>query len=131
MATIDESFERQLKSLVGTPPTKIRIDYVGLDEPNYVLLEASFELDGVRLPLGEHVLHVKRNDLAFDTDAFEVTQAEPVSIKVERVGRRVRVMQGKTLLGHKESSKSDAVVGSPPPAAKAPFGAQQARAHLI
>ncbi|MCX7422546.1 MAG: formylglycine-generating enzyme family protein [Planctomycetia bacterium] len=83
----------------------------------------------VRLPIGEHVLHVKRNDLAFDTDAFEVTQAEPVSIKVERVGRRVRVMQGKTLLGHKESSKSDAVVGSPPPAAKAPFGAQQARAH--
>ncbi|MBC7819068.1 MAG: SUMF1/EgtB/PvdO family nonheme iron enzyme, partial [Planctomycetaceae bacterium] len=85
--------------------------------------------EDVRLPLGEHVLHVKRNDLAFDTDAFEVTKAEPVSIKVERVGRRVRAMQGNTLLGHKESSKSDVVVGSPPPSAKAPFDAKQARAH--
>ena len=70
--------------------------------------------EDVRLPLGEHVLHVKRNDLAFDTDAFEVTQAESVSIKVERVGRRVRAMQGKTLLGHLESPKpKDKVAGSP------------------
>ncbi|MCX7423388.1 MAG: protein kinase [Planctomycetia bacterium] len=60
----------------------------------------------VRLPIGEHVLHIKRDDLAFDTKAFGVTQGKNVPIKVERVGRRVRVMQDKTLLGHKESPKS-------------------------
>ncbi len=48
-----EDLERQLKSMVGTPPTKIRIDFVGLDQPNYELLEASFELDGTRLPVGD------------------------------------------------------------------------------
>ncbi|MBC7818407.1 MAG: DUF1080 domain-containing protein [Planctomycetaceae bacterium] len=66
------------------------------------------------LPVGEHVLHVKRDDLAFDTEAFEVTQGENVAIRVERVGRRVRAMQGSTLLGHKESPKSkDKVTGRP------------------
>ncbi len=60
----------------------------------------------VSLPVGEHVLHVKREDLAFDTDAFELAKGEIVSIEVERVGRRVRAMQGSTLLGHKESPKS-------------------------
>ncbi len=59
----------------------------------------------IRLALGEHVLHIQRDDLAFDTDPFEVTKGENVPIKVERVGRRVRAMQGKTLLGHKESPK--------------------------
>ncbi len=60
----------------------------------------------VRLALGEHVLHIQREDLAFDTNPFEVTKGENVPIKVERVGRRVRAMQGKTLLRHKESSNS-------------------------
>ncbi len=83
----------------------------------------------VRLPLGQHVLRIHRDDLAFDTDPFEVTKGENVPIKVERVGRRVRAMQGNTLLGHKESSRADAVVGSPPPPAKAPFNTRQARAH--
>ncbi len=62
--------------------------------------------EDVRLALGEHVLHIQRDDLAFDTDPFEVTKGENVPIKVERVGRRVRAMQGKTLLGHKEPSNS-------------------------
>ena len=61
--------------------------------------------ENVRLPLGEHVLHIKREDIAFDTEAFEVTKGENVPIKVERVGRRVRAMQGKTLLGHKETPR--------------------------
>lgn len=41
-----EEVERQLQSLVPTPPTKVRIDYVGLDDPTYKLEEAVFELDG-------------------------------------------------------------------------------------
>jgi hypothetical protein len=48
-----EDLERQLKSMVGTPPTKIRVDFVGLDQPNYELLEATFELDGTRLPVSD------------------------------------------------------------------------------
>ena len=58
------------------------------------------------LAVGEHVLHIKREDLAFDTDPIELKKGEPVSITVERVGRRVRAMQGSTLLGRKESPKS-------------------------
>jgi hypothetical protein len=48
-----EDLERQLKSMVGTPPTKVRIDFVGLDQPNYELLEATFELDGHSLPVSD------------------------------------------------------------------------------
>ena len=46
-----EDLERQLKSMVGTPPTKVRIELVGIDQPNYELLEASFVLDGRSLPV--------------------------------------------------------------------------------
>ena len=45
-----EELERQLKMMVGTPPTKIRVTFVGLDEPNIKVVEASFELDGSSLP---------------------------------------------------------------------------------
>lgn len=38
--------ERQLQAEVEVPPTKVRIDLVGLDEPNYELVEAVIELDG-------------------------------------------------------------------------------------
>ena len=48
-----EDLERQLKSMVGTPPTKIKVEFVGLDQPNYELLEATFELDGKPLPAGD------------------------------------------------------------------------------
>lgn len=48
-----EELERQLSQMVGQRPAKVRIDYAGLDEPNYQIEEASFELDGrsLRSPL--------------------------------------------------------------------------------
>jgi hypothetical protein len=44
-----EEVERQLKQMVGTPPTRVRVDFDALDEVNYALEQASFELDGKRL----------------------------------------------------------------------------------
>ncbi len=41
-----EELEKQLSQMVGTQPTKVRIDYVALDDPNYRLEEATFQLDG-------------------------------------------------------------------------------------
>lgn len=41
-----EELERQLNQMVGKQPTRVRIDMIGLDDPNYRLEEASFELDG-------------------------------------------------------------------------------------
>ncbi len=41
-----EELERELKQLVGTSPTRVRVDFVSPDEPNYKLEEATFELDG-------------------------------------------------------------------------------------
>ena len=73
--------------------------------------------EDVRLPVGEHQLHIERDDVAFDTQAFAVAKGETVSIKVEKVGRRVRAMSGSTLLGHKESKKPSAVVSEATPAA--------------
>ena len=60
----------------------------------------------LKLPIGEYVLHVQIGETTFDTNELSVAKGESVPIKVERVGRRVRVMQGKTLLGHKELPKS-------------------------
>lgn len=62
-----DDLERQLKAMVGTPPTKLRVGYVALDEPNMKVTEASFELDGSALPApslsklntdGEHAIFV-------------------------------------------------------------------------
>ena len=41
-----EELERQLNQMVGKVPTKVRIDFLGLEEPNYVIEDATFELDG-------------------------------------------------------------------------------------
>ena len=41
-----EELERQMGVMVEKPPTKIRIDFIGLDDPNYRIEEATFELDG-------------------------------------------------------------------------------------
>ena len=48
-----EELERQLSQMVGKQPTKVRIDFIGLEDPNYKIEEASFELDGrsLRTPL--------------------------------------------------------------------------------
>lgn len=52
-AKVREELEQQLKALVGTPPTKIMVEFVGLDQPIYKLTDASFVLDGQRLPVGD------------------------------------------------------------------------------
>jgi hypothetical protein len=48
-----DELESQLKEMVGKPPTKLLVEYEGLDQPNYKLVEVSFELDGSSLPLPE------------------------------------------------------------------------------
>ncbi len=51
-----EELERQLTQMVGKQPTKVRLDFIGLEDPNYKIEEASFELDGRSLrtpPLGQ------------------------------------------------------------------------------
>ncbi len=51
-----EELERQLSQMVGKQPTKVRLDFIGLEDPNYKIEEASFELDGRSLrtpPLSE------------------------------------------------------------------------------
>ncbi|MFO0597022.1 MAG: hypothetical protein U0228_17025 [Myxococcaceae bacterium] len=45
-----EELEKQLSQMMGKVPTRVRVDIVGLDDPNYKLEEASFELDGRTLP---------------------------------------------------------------------------------
>jgi hypothetical protein len=46
-----DELERQLKDMVGKPPTKLHVEYEGLDQPNYKLVEISFTLDGQALPV--------------------------------------------------------------------------------
>ena len=51
-----EELERQLSLMVGKQPTKVRLDFIGLEDPNYKIEEASFDIDGRRLrspPLGQ------------------------------------------------------------------------------
>jgi hypothetical protein len=45
-----EELERQLTQLVGKAPTRVRVDLEALDEPNYALEDAAFELDGRPIP---------------------------------------------------------------------------------
>jgi hypothetical protein len=44
-----EELERELKAMVGKQPTRVRVDFVAVDDPNYKLEEAAFELDGKAL----------------------------------------------------------------------------------
>lgn len=44
-----EELERQLQGMMGSVPTKVRIDYAEITDPNYELQEATFELDGKAL----------------------------------------------------------------------------------
>jgi hypothetical protein len=60
----------------------------------------------VKLPVGEHVLHVKLGETTLDTPEITVAKGEPVEIKVERVGNRVRVMRDGQFLVAKEMPKS-------------------------
>src|SRR5438552_3881210 len=48
--TPKDELEQQLKDLVGNPPTRLLIEFEGLDQPNYHLADATFEVDGSKLP---------------------------------------------------------------------------------
>lgn len=41
-----DELEKQLHQMVAKQPTKVRVDFIGLDDPNYKIEEAAFELDG-------------------------------------------------------------------------------------
>lgn len=41
-----EELERELQGMVGKVPTRVRVEYAEVADPNYVLQEAVFELDG-------------------------------------------------------------------------------------
>ncbi len=90
-----EDVERQLKLLVGTPPTKIRVDWVGLDQPQYKIVEASFTLDGKSLPTpsklsdldgeGDHLIffgdvsagkHVVESKITIENTATQLVSSE-------------------------------------------------------
>lgn len=43
---VREELEGQLRQMVGSPPTRVRVDFAALDEPNFTLEAASFALDG-------------------------------------------------------------------------------------
>ncbi len=97
-------------SVFRTPTGTVRIEITD-DQIEVTLGETGRTLRGkidesIKLPIGEHVLHVQIGETTFDTNELSVAKGESVPIKVEQVGRRVRVMQGNTLLGHKELLKS-------------------------
>jgi serine/threonine protein kinase/formylglycine-generating enzyme required for sulfatase activity len=60
----------------------------------------------LKLPIGEHVLHVKLGETTLDTPKITVAKGEPVEIKVEKVGNRVRVLRGNEFLVAKELPRS-------------------------
>ncbi len=98
-----------------TPMGTVRIEITD-DEIEVTLGETGRTLRGkvdesIKLPIGEHVLHVQIGETTFDTKELSIAKGEADAIKIERVGRRVRAMQGSTLLGHKELPKAKSSTG--------------------
>ena len=62
--------------------------------------------ESIKLPLGAHVLSSRVGDLSFDTPEITIAKNEPIAIKVERVGNRVRVMRGAEFLIAKEMPRT-------------------------
>src|SRR5688572_7886423 len=44
-----EELERQLRDMVGKPPTRVKVTFNGLDEPGYLIEEVAITLDGMPL----------------------------------------------------------------------------------
>ena len=44
-----EELDRELSQMVGSTPARVRVSFQGLDEPNYDVTQAEFELDGKAL----------------------------------------------------------------------------------
>ncbi len=82
-------------------------------------------VEDIRVKPGKHTLHVKRGELEFDTDVIELKKGETITLKIERVGKRVRAMRGQTLLGGREIPKTTkgATSGDAPVPSTTPGGA--------
>lgn len=90
-----EEVERQLRQLIGAPPTRVKIEFAALDEPNYELEEASFELDGKSLavpstrqlaPEGTHLVWSGEVTPGRHTVRAQVVYANSASIVVSEEG---------------------------------------------
>ena len=95
----------------GTPRGTVRIEITD-DQFEVTLGETSRTLRGqaneaVKLPVGEHVLHVQVGDVKLDTPEITVSKSDPVAIKVERVGSRVRVLRDGEIDGTRFRRRSD------------------------
>jgi MYXO-CTERM domain-containing protein len=90
-----EEVERQLRQLIGAPPTRVKIEFAALDEPNYELEEAVFELDGKSLavpstrqlaPEGTHLVWSGEVTPGRHTVRAQVVYANSASIVVSEEG---------------------------------------------
>ena len=96
----------------STPRGSMQIEITD-DQIEVTLGESGRTLRGqtnkaVKLPIGEHVLHVQVGEVKLDTPEITVAKGESVAIKVERVGSRVRVMRDGEFLIAKELPRSKA-----------------------
>ncbi len=95
-----------------TPRGTVRIE-IADEQIEVTLGETGRTLRGMteetlKLPIGEHVLHVQIGETTLDTPEITVAKGEPVTLKVERSGNRVRVMRDGKFLVAKELPRSKA-----------------------
>ena len=60
-------------------------------------------VDDVEIKPGDHTLHVKRDDIVFDTKKFTVTKNDTVVVRVEYIDGTLRVVSGKRELGSRRA----------------------------
>ena len=96
-----------IKSNRGTLRVEINDSQIEVTVTGTGIVVKDEGVEDVRVTPGEHTLHVKRGDLEFETDKFELKKGETVAVQVALVGRRVRAMRGKELLGYREMSKAN------------------------
>jgi hypothetical protein len=64
-----DELERQLREMVGKPPTRVKVTFIGLDEPQYKLDEVAITLDGAPLSTpSNNVLSQEGEHLIFEGD---------------------------------------------------------------
>jgi serine/threonine protein kinase len=75
---------------------------------NGAIIKGADKAQDIVVASGEHALKIKRGDLEFESDKFQVKKGDTVALRVELLPGRVRVVQGDKAIGEKEL---------PPPAA--------------
>jgi serine/threonine protein kinase/formylglycine-generating enzyme required for sulfatase activity len=86
----------------------------------------------ITLKAGEHVLHVRRGDLEFETDKFTLNRGETITLRIEFLKGKVQVVQGDKVIGQKEAIvrkplPKDTILPKPPAvlgSANAPYTLQ-------